>query len=66
MLHEDGVITPKQVWVKKKNYINTYIVGAFDGLIRENRLKMHGMSSCKSVCHRFVTFLINHDTEKYN
>ena len=40
---EDGVITQKQVWVKK-NYMNTYIVGAFDGLIKENRLQMSGMT----------------------
>lgn len=46
--------------------MNTYIVGAFDGPIRENMLKMLGMSSSKTVCHCFVTFLTNHDTEKYN
>jgi len=37
--------------------MNTYIVGAFDGLIRENILKMYGMSSSKIVCHFFVTIL---------
>jgi len=50
LLHEVRAITPKKVWVKN-NYMNTYIVGAFDGLIRENGLKMHRMSSSKTVCH---------------
>lgn len=46
--------------------MNVYIVGVFDDLIEENRLQMCGMSSSKTGYHCFVTFLINHDTEKYN
>ena len=46
--------------------MNMYTVGAFDGLIKENRLQMRGISSSKTVRHCLVTFLINHDTEKYN
>jgi hypothetical protein len=59
MLHENGGVTPKYIWVKK-NYMNMYILGAFEGLIKENRLKMCGMSSSKTVCLCFVT------TEEYN
>ena len=46
--------------------MNMNIVGAFDGFIEENRLQKRGMSSSKIVCHCFVTFLTNHDTEKYS
>jgi hypothetical protein len=43
-----------------------YILGAFDGLLKQNKLKKLAMSSSKTACLCFVTSFCNHDTEQYN